>query len=326
LPNEEQLVDADSILSKAGQDGLLYRFYTADVFTHQRFGGNPLAVFPQAEGLTTQQMQTLAREFNLSETVFVLPPQNPQHTCQVRIFTPAAELPFAGHPTVGTAFLLTAIAQVPLIGNPTTLILEEGVGAVNVQVFSDAGTPTSAHLSAAQLPQEGPPPPTNADLAAVLSLDPDDILDRDYAPQTLSCGMPFLFVPLRDRSALARIRFNLAAWETTLANFWAPHVYAMVLDLENPGVQVRSRMFAPALGISEDPATGSAATALGGYLGQRESLITGTKRWTVEQGVEMGRPSQLDVEIDKDDGRITSVRVGGGTVIVSSGEIFVNLS
>jgi trans-2,3-dihydro-3-hydroxyanthranilate isomerase len=271
--------------------------------------------------LSTEQMQQITREFNLSETVFVFPPQQPQHTRQLRIFTPGMEIPFAGHPTIGTAYILAAIGAIALEGETTAIVFEEGVGAVGVSIRARDGRPVFAQLSAAKLPEFGPPAPPNAMIAALLSLDVAEVLSGADAPQAISCGVPFLFIPLRDRRALQRIRLDRAQWEQHFASFWAPHIYVFTYDAELAESQLRARMFAPAMNIAEDPATGAAATALGGYLGVRDPTRDGTRRWLVEQGFDMGRPSILEIEVDKQDGAITAVRVGGSAVLVSQGEM-----
>lgn len=230
-------------------------FYTADVFTDRIFGGNPLAVFPNAAGLTDTQMQAVAREFNLSETVFVFPPINPDHTRRVRIFTPATELAFAGHPTVGTAIVLAAIGEFPLPGDETTIILEEGVGPVPVKIRTHEGRPVFAQLSVAKLPELLASPPSISELAAVLGLDVSDFVGADMPPQAWTCGLPFLFVPLKSRDALRRARVRLDEWERVIKDYVAPHIYIFTHDTD--GAAARARMFAPAMNIPEDPATGS---------------------------------------------------------------------
>ncbi len=300
-----------------------YAFVTADVFTDRVFGGNPLAVITDARGLDSATMMQITREFNYSETVFVLPPQNPAHTRQVRIFTPGAEMPFAGHPTVGTAFVLAAIGAVPLTGPQTRIVLEEGVGPVPVTIWAEKGQPVFTQLSAARMPQFGPPPPAVEQLAALLGLEPNDLLASEFSPQAVSCEVPFLFVPLRSRAAVARIRLNRAVWEQTLARYWAPEVFAFCFETETPGADLHARMFAPKLGIGEDPATGAAATALAGYLSARDLSSRSALRWTVEQGFEMGRPSILEVEADRQGGQVSAIRVGGRSVLVSSGTLRV---
>ena len=298
-----------------------YRFATADVFTDRIFGGNQLAVFPDGRGLRTEQMQQVAREFNFSETVFVLPPEIPVHTRRLRIFTPGAEIPFAGHPTIGTACVLASLGEIPHEDEWTRIVFEEGAGPVPVCIQTVDGRSRYARMTAPQLPEIGPPAPPAADLAAMLSLEPSDLLEEPWIPQGVSCGLPFLLVPLRDRGAVGRARLRADVWERVLSGYWSPHVYLFALDPELAGRHARARMFGPAAGVSEDPATGSAATALGGYLGVRDPRRGGTLRFVVEQGFEMGRPSLLEIEVDKKDGAIGEIRVGGASVLVSEGTI-----
>jgi len=298
-----------------------YKFVTADVFTDQVFGGNPLAVFPQAEGLNGAQMQQIARELNLPETAFVLPPEAAEATHKVRIFTPQVEMPFAGHPTVGTAFVLAATGTVSLTGDETTVTFEEGVGLVPVTIRARDGQPVFTQLAAAKMPERGHNPPPLADLATMLSLDETDLVGADMPPQAWSAGVPFLFVPLRSRDALARARVRLDVWERLLKDAWTSQIYAFTYDTDSAAL--RARMFAPAFGIPEDPATGSAATAITGYLAQQNNTQTGMVGWVIEQGIEMGRPSVINVEADLEDGEIVAVRVGGASVLVSEGEMTV---
>lgn len=298
-----------------------YRFLTCDVFTDRIFGGNPLAVFPDARGLDAEQMQPIAREFNLSETTFVLPPETPEGTHRVRIFTPATELSFAGHPTVGTAYVLAWIGDVKLDSDVVHVAFEEGVGIVAVTIRTSRGRPVFAQLSAARMPEFGPEPPGPETIAAMLSLETSDLLLDDDAPQAVSCGQPILFVPVRDLAAIRRVRLRRDLWERSLSSYWAPQVYVFTYDTETDGADIHARFFPPALGIEEDPATGAAATALAGYLGIRDTKQSGTLRWVVEQGLEMGRPSRLEIEADRQDGVITAIRVGGSAVLVSEGEM-----
>lgn len=296
-----------------------YRFYTADVFTDRPFGGNPLAVFPEGRGLDPAQMRRVAREFNMSETVFVFPAEASGHACRLRIFTPGVELPFAGHPTLGAAHVLASIGKIPLDGRVTNVVFEEGVGPVPVSIHADEGRPVFAKLTAPRLPEFGPPPPALDEIARTLSLEVSDLWGGAGGPQAVSCGVPFLFVPLRDRGALGRARVNRDLWARFIATTWAPHLFVFTYDPELSGSDLRARMFAPAMGIEEDPATGSAATALGGYLGVRHATTDGILHWKVEQGFEMGRPSMLHVEVEKVKGEIVSIRVGGAAVLVSEG-------
>jgi trans-2,3-dihydro-3-hydroxyanthranilate isomerase len=300
-----------------------FKFVTADIFTTKKFGGNQLAVFPDARGLSDDSMARIAREFNFSETTFVLPPNDAKHTRRVRIFTPGGEIPFAGHPTVGTAFVLATIGEIPLAGAETRIVFEEGVGPVPVTIRSKNGSADFAQLTTAKLPEFGPKPPAASDLARILGLETGDVLTGAFAPEAVSCGLAFLFIPVRDRGVLARARVRLDDFEKVLRGSWTEKVFVFCDDPELPGSHFRARMFAPTISVPEDPATGSACAAFGGYLAKRDSRAEGMLRWVVEQGFEMGRPSILEVEVDKRSGAITAVRVGGNSVLVSKGEFFL---
>lgn len=301
-----------------------YRFVTCDVFTSVPFGGNQLAVFPDARGIPEHRLLDVTREFNFSETTFVFPPENPQHARRVRIFTPGGEVPFAGHPTVGTAHVLAETGEIPLVGETTRIVLEEKVGPVPVAIRAAGGHPTFTQLSVAKLPEVVATPPSRDDLALVLGLEVDDLLGGEWSPQAMSCGLPFLFVPLHDRNAVARARIRMEAWERTLEHSPVPEVMVFAPGGERPGTDYRARMFAPGLSVPEDPATGSACAALGGYLAARDPRRDGTLHWVVEQGFEMGRPSILEVEADVARGAVTAVRVGGDTVLVSEGTMEIS--
>src|SRR5258708_4344766 len=300
---------------------MTFHFVTADVFTDRTFGGNQLAVFPDANGIDPNLMQDIAREFNFSETTFVLLPADPAHTARIRIFTPGGELPFAGHPTVGTAHVLAATGAVRLTGDSTKIVFEEGVGPVSVTIRAKGGKPIFAQLTAAKRPEVGPPPPSRARLARMLSLEPDSLRSGAFEPESVSCGVPFLFVPLVDRRAVAAARIKLDLWKEALDGCLTSKVFVFAEDGERPGSDIRARMFAPGIGVPEDPATGSAAVGLAGYLAARDPRRAGTLHWVVEQGFEMGRPSILEAEADKKDGAVTATRVGGSTVIVTTGEM-----
>jgi trans-2,3-dihydro-3-hydroxyanthranilate isomerase len=303
-----------------------FQFLTADVFTDVPFCGNQLAVFPDARAIPEHRMLDVTREFNYSETTFVFPPDDPAHTRRVRIFTPGGEVPFAGHPTVGTAHVLAAIGEIPLSGDTTRIVLEERVGPVPVAIRSRNGTPTFAQLSVAQLPEIGPPPPPREVLAKVLDLHVDDLLGNAWSPQALSCGLPFLLVPVRDRAAVARARIRMDAWKAALEGAWTQEIFVFAHGGDRTGSHFHARMFAPGLNVPEDPATGSANAALAGYLAARDAQgqRDGTLRWIVEQGFEMGRPSILEVEADVSAGIVTAVRVGGASVLVSEGTMEIS--
>lgn len=310
-----------SVLDRPGIS--TYKYYTLDVFTDRIFGGNPLAVLTDARGLSTAQMARIAAEFNLSETVFVLPAEDPRNACKLRIFTPARELPFAGHPTVGTAFLLAAIGVIDVVEGETHIILEEGVGPVPVTLTVEGGAPVSAQLTAAQRPEIRRDVPRVADIAEMLTLDVSDVGSPTLTVAAVSCGMPFLIVPLRSRDCVSRARLRRGAWERVLADAWATEIYLFDGSAIERRTEIRARMFAPSLGIGEDPATGSAAAALAAYLATRNNSASARFDWVVEQGVEMGRPSTLQLSADVRDGEVTGVHVAGKSVLVSEGTIAV---
>jgi len=301
-----------------------FRFLTADVFTSVPFGGNQLAVFPDARGIPEHRLLDVTREFNYSETTFVFPPEDAKHARRVRIFTPGGEVPFAGHPTVGTAHALAETGEIALTGDSTRIVLEEKVGPVPVTIRAKGGRPVFAQLSVAKLPEVGASPPSRDELARVLGLEVDDLLGGDWSPQAMSCGLPFLFVPLHDRGAVARARIRMEAWEATLKDAPVSEIMVFAAGGERPGTDYRARMFAPGLSVPEDPATGSACAALAGYLAARDVRREGTLRWVVEQGFEMGRPSMLDVEADVAGGVVTGVRVGGDTVLLCEGTMSIS--
>ena len=299
-----------------------FQFYTTDVFTTDRFGGNQLAVFPDATGLDPALYQDIAREFNFSETTFVLPPADPKHTKKVRIFTPGGELQFAGHPTVGTAVVLAHIGAVKLNGDETKIVLEEGVGPVPVTIRDMSKDTGFAQLSVAKLPEKGPTPPSMKDLARCLGLNPDE-MHPSLPAEAWSCGTQFLIVPVKNRAALAKARPVMDPWDEVLGKYATNKVFFFCDEPEQKGSHFRARMFAPSVGVPEDPATGSAVAGFGGYVASRDKRADGTLRWRIEQGFEMGRPSLLDLEVDKKNGAATAVRVGGGAVIVSKGEFYI---
>lgn len=300
-----------------------YRYHTLDVFTATPFCGNPLAVFPDASGLNHRQMQRIAAELHLSETIFLLPAADPAHTRRARIFTPAAELPFAGHPTIGAAYLLAATGGAPREDDEITIILEEGVGPVPVRVTLRHGAPVRAQLTAAQRPEFRDVMITGAALADLLALPERDTDALGLTPQAVSCGVPFFIAPVATRAALERARLHHDAWERMLSPAWARSVFVFAAEDVQQRREIRARMFAPELGVTEDPATGSAAAAFAAYLAARDDTPHGTLSWTIRQGVEMGRPSTLWAEADKRDGGIAAVRVAGEAVTIATATLHV---
>lgn len=292
-----------------------YRYLTCDVFTDTRFGGNPLAVLPEAEGLSDRQMQQIAREFNYSETTFVLPSST--HDRRVRIFTPAAEIPFAGHPNVGTAFVLATTGALGDLAGGGSVRFEERAGTVPVSIRPVEGS-FWCELAAPQEVTVGEPVPEAA-VAKALSLEAGDVVTATHRPVVASVGLPFVMVEVTGREALSRIRVDPAGMEQVAACGVTPdiHVYARSDD----EVDIRARMFAPGDGVPEDPATGSANCALVGLLTSRRPEPAGRFRWRIAQGVEMGRPSRLEARSEKQDGRVVGTWIGGRSVLVSEGLI-----
>ena len=301
-----------------------YRYYLCDVFTHTRFGGNQLAVLPQAEGLSSGQMQQVAREFNFSETTFVFPPEEAGHTNKVRIFTPGAEVPFAGHPNIGTAFVLATTGRLGAIDTTLTVTFEERAGLVPITIRTRPDQSVWCELAAPERLSLGKTVDIQT-LAAVLSLTADDIATETHLPQVASVGLPFLFVEVRDRAALERVRVNSEKLET-LATDSIPSLVHVYTRSEDTDCDIRARMFAPLLGVPEDPATGSANCALAGLLSHYAQRSQGVFDWRIAQGVELGRPSLLEARAEKRRGVVTDTWVGGACVLVGEGWIEVGPS
>ncbi len=282
----------------------MHRFVIADVFTDRLFTGNQLAVFPDAQGISERAMQAIAHEFNFPETTFVLPGN------RVRIFTPKNEMAFAGHPTVGTAIVLAHVRKLAL---PAKIVLEEGIGPVPVEIES-----RGAHLHAQfaiDKPVEAPAQrPERSAAAAALSLPESAVAEAWFA----SGGVRFCFVRLSDRAAVDRAQLDRAAWTRHFKDAWSSQMYFFHEEKD-----IYARMFAPQLGIAEDPATGSAAVGLAGVLAARLPQPEGVFTWHVDQGVAIGRPSRLEATAEKRAGRVVRVKVGGGTVLSAEGTMSV---
>jgi len=296
------------------------------VFTETRFGGNQLAVLPKADGLTPDQMQQITREFNFSETAFVFPAKA-GHTRHVRIFTPASEIPFAGHPNVGTAFVLATIGEFGEIDSPHTIIFEEEAGLVSVSIHAAEGKIVSCELAAPQALSLGKTVEPEL-VASAVSVNRDDIVTDTHDPQVCSVGLPFVFTELRDRAALERARINISGFEALRDLGVNPQLYLYTRvgesEPDGHGFDIRARMFAPLSGVAEDPATGSANCTLGGLLADYEQVTSGMFSWRIAQGVEMGRPSTLIARAEKKDGVVTGMWIGGASVLVSEGTIYLD--
>jgi trans-2,3-dihydro-3-hydroxyanthranilate isomerase len=301
-----------------------YRFIQVDVFTDRPFGGNPLAVFPEAEGLTTEEMQRLAREMNLSETTFVLLPQAPGADFKVRIFTPAAELPFAGHPVVGTHWVLARLGRVELREPVTQVCFELGVGVLPADLHV-AGGQVGRVVMTQDRPTFHAVLEDVTDLAAGLGLPPEAITETGLPVQVVSTGLPQMMVPVRSLAEVQNLNpghLNTSALNRACHAVGAEQcVMVFTFETERPEATVHVRMFAPLLGVPEDPATGSANGALGAYLVHHRAVpvTEPTVHIVSEQGAELGRPSTLYVEVDLSGEEPIAVRVGGRVVLVAEG-------
>ena len=293
-----------------------YTFHIVDVFSSTPFGGNQLAILPDAAGISAEGMQKIAREFNFGETTFVLPKNDPANTCRVRIFSPRTELDFAGHPSVGTACALVMKQHVRL-SDPIRLILEENIGPVTVDVTQrNRGFHGALTLSGKIEAPTGAPSP--ADLAAVLSIEPSEVSQSFFA----GVGVPMCFAQLNSNEAVDRATINRAAWTATLSRAWSPHLFFFAGNLRDCG-KLYARVWAPALGVEEDNATGSACAALVGAMASQPDFGGTAYRLSIQQGVLMGRRSDMEAEARKSGGVVTSVSVGGATAYIASGEIEV---
>ena len=297
-----------------------YQYYLCDVFTDTRFSGNQLAVLPDAQGLTDVQMQQIAREFNFSESTFVLPPEQGQ-TRKVRIFTPTTELAFAGHPNIGTAFVLATIGELGTLEHLTSITFEEQAGLVPITIERRPQTLIWCELSAPTRFSLGQTVSAPI-LESALSLTPSDIITTTHPPQMASVGLPFLIVELRDRTVLERARPAMDGFAALVAAGITPDVFVYTQSADD--FDIRARMFAPLDGIAEDPATGSASCALAGLLSYYNEALTGKFHWRIAQGVEMGRPSVLEVRSVKREGIVSGTWVGGTSVLIGKGFIEVD--
>jgi trans-2,3-dihydro-3-hydroxyanthranilate isomerase len=290
-----------------------YDYCTLDVFTDRRFGGNPLAVVLDARGLDEATMQAVAREFNYSETTFVLPPLNASHTARVRIFTPGGELPFAGHPTVGTAYALAALGRID--AEARDIVFDEAIGAVPVRLDRDAaGAVQRCTLTTAQPPELLETIDDVDGVAAMLGLPAGAVTGP---PEVWSCGVPFLVVPLASGGALSLAQLDARRWRTLLEPRTTQKVYPVARIAE---ARWRVRMFAPGLGVAEDPATGSAAAALAGWLA-RTVTGDGDRSWQIEQGEAVGRPSLIELTYKQTGDVARRVRIGGRAIMVARGTL-----
>ncbi len=292
------------------------RFATLDVFTDRRFAGNPLAVVLDGEGLEDAAMQAVAREFNLSETVFVQRPADPTHRAKLRIFTPASELPFAGHPTVGTAVFL---GRLDSLACQSAIVLEENIGPVHCMVEPARGDAGHARFALPRLPERIGEAAKAEDVAAALSLSVEDLGCEGYELGRWSGGVPYTIVPVRGLDAIGRARLERFRWNAAFGADSHRAAYLFCREVTERGHAFHARMFTPAIG--EDPATGSAVAAFSGLVARHAALGNGEHDIAIEQGYEMGRPSVLHLRVTLREGALTAASIGGDAILVSEGTI-----
>jgi trans-2,3-dihydro-3-hydroxyanthranilate isomerase len=300
------------------------RYAVLDVFTDTALSGNGLAVVLEAEGLSDERMQQIARGFNLSETVFVLPAEGAGHTAKVRIFTPTRELPFAGHPTVGTAVLLAARKLGDVAGQcDAMIVLEEGVGPVRCGVVLHPGAAGYAEFDVPRKPEEVETAVDKDAVAAALGLLPREIGFENHVPTAFTAGVPFTFVPVHDLDVIARARPIHALWKSAFSDGRPGSVFVYCRETVRHDAAFHARMFAPEFGMEEDPATGSAAAAFAGVVQRFDEPTDGRHVLPIEQGIEMGRPSVIRLELEVAGGALKAVRIGGHAVLVAEGDLHV---
>jgi trans-2,3-dihydro-3-hydroxyanthranilate isomerase len=300
------------------------KFYQADVFTGDAFGGNPVAVFPNAHGLSDYQLQQIAREMNLSETVFVLPPTDQAAVVRLRIFTPTQELPFAGHPVLGTFYVLAQLGLVAATDGITRVMQECNIGLFPVELYAQDGELTRVVMTQPKPEFLGPVDEMEDvyTIAGALGLPKYAITDMKWPIEVVSTGLPVLIVPVRSLTAVRSIQPDASAIMDVCNRFGANGIMVFTTVTVEPSATVHARMFAPSIGILEDPATGSASGALGAYLVQNGVVeVAPTTDIVVEQGFEIERPSQILVRVESDDDIIKTVKVGGQCVMVVEGTL-----
>ena len=297
-----------------------YNYFICDVFTTNRFGGNPLAVLPDASGLSEKQMQLIAREFKFSECSFIFPSEK-GNTRKVRIFTPSKEVPFAGHPNIGAAFVLATIGEIEKFFKTAEIVFEEKAGLVPINLHKLDNGALWCELQAPEKFSLGKTVSVEI-FASAISLATSKIITDTHPPQVVSVGLPFLIAELKDQFALEEACVNLDGFLKIASQDIEPYVHIYIQSGDE--FDIRARMFAPFEGVTEDPATGSANCALGGLLSHYNDVSSGNFEWLIAQGIEMGRPSILRARAQKNDGEVTCTYISGRCVMVSEGIIYVD--
>ena len=300
---------------------MLYKYYITDVFTTRMFDGAQIAVFPHADGLDARQMQLIAREMNLSETAFVFSP-NGSNTWRVRVFSPHAEINFAGHPVIATAYTLAETGTVKLNGKYTDIVLEENIGPIDVTITHDGGTTKLVQFTMKSQPSIDRFVPQEDQLAEILSLQEKDIEKIKYHTLLVSCDQPYLIVPLRSYQRVRDAKFNFSAWSQSSApSSLAREMLLFSAQSDAPSSNFHGRLVGPEIGFNEDPPIGSAMPAFTGYLCAHEHIKKGTHTFVIDRGTSQTRKSVLTVEMDKNENKENVIRVGGPAVMVSEGSI-----
>ena len=299
------------------------KYYVLDVFSDRALSGNPLAALVDCDGLETEAMQKIAAEFNLSETIFILAPRDPVNTARLRIFTPQAELPFAGHPTVGGAILVAELRAAALLrAQDLRVVLEENIGTITCTVSHRPNSARRAHFIMPKLPSRIGLPQDKDRLAAALGLNAAEIGFDRHVPTVYSAGLPFTFVPIINRAALARAKPRLDLFDLAFGSSGAPGAaYLYTRETVDEAHDFHARMFAPSWGVSEDPATGAAAAAFTGVLMAFEKVPDGSHALAIEQGYELGRPSLITLTLDVEQSVLVEASIGGAAVIVAEGTL-----
>lgn len=299
-------------------------FYTADVFTEKLFHGAQIAVFPNAQGVDDTQMQLIARELNLSETVFVFPPSNGMNTRRIRIFSPLSEVDFGGHPIIAAAHVLASIGEIALQQPHTAIVLEQNIGPINVNISEKDGKPVLVQFSMQtryKVDKFVPPP---GELADILSLPVDEFDTHKYASLMVSCGYPYLIVPLRRYDAVRTAKFNFRAWgQSTAPATFAREILIFSTQSESHDCDFHARLVGPHIGFDEDPPIGSSMPAFAGYLCSHEHMREGTYSFVIDRGETKTRRSILKIEMDNKETDDLTIRVGGPAVMVSEGKITI---
>lgn len=310
---------------KPGDFKMAYNYYIADVFTQQMFNGAQIAVFPKASGLSDRQMAMLAAELNLSETVFVLPPESEKSSHRMRIFSPRREIDFAGHPIIATAFVLASCGEIALQQPYTTLALQQNTGIIKTNVSGENGKPTFVQFTQKVASTVDRFAPTDQELASFLGIKHTEIDSKKYLPRLVSCGFPYLVVPVFNYETVRKARFNFEAWSQSVApQTAAQEILLFSSKSPHQDSDFHLRLLGPNIGAKEDPPVGSTLPAFAAYLCSHGHVRKGTYTFAVDRGDDNSRRSVLHLEMDHKGEALTTIRVGGSAVMVAEGTINID--